>query len=272
MEHMENLAMEEMAENAEAQAAEEIVEGEPGAKVEQPEKMYTEEELNNRVDELLSKKLKRREERIRREYEERYAPYREVESVLNAGLGTSNITEATQNLRKYYENQGVEIPKYQSPQYNEEDLRVLAESEARRVMESGMEEVIEEVDRLARKGVSNMSQREKLVFKSLAKYREAEEGKLELLKEGVKREVVESREFQEFAEQFDTKTPMKKVYELYRKTQEKPPAEKIGSLHNGNQNEDKKYYTPEEVDRMKPEDLDNPEIMKRVRESMFRWK
>lgn len=271
----ENLILEE-SENTEEQAAEKTVEGEDGAAEEGKNvKMYTEEEfnkkLNSKLDEVLPKKLARKEARIRKEYEERYAPYREAEQVLNAGMGTSSITEASESLRKFYEEKGLQIPQYQQPSYNDTDMKVLAENEARQIIDLGLEEVIEEVDRLAKKGVENMTPRERLVFSQLAEHRKVESRRNELLSIGVKSEVVDSSEFKEFARQFNSETPISKVYELYEKATGTKPAEKIGSLKNGNSKEDKDYYTPDEVDKLTEKDLEDPKIFEKVRKSMLRW-
>lgn len=275
-EENENLVLDN-TENVDEQTTEEIVdggtepEGEPQDGTQEPVKTYTEEELNARVDELLAKKIARKEAKIRKEYEEKYSPYKEAESVLNAGLGTSNITEATNNLREFYSKKGVNIPKYE-PSYNENDMKVLANAEANSIIESGFDEVVEEVDRLAEKGVDNMTPREKLVFTKLAEYRKAEGSRKELASIGVKNEVIDSKEFKDFSSQFNSEIPITKVYELYTKTLDKPQIEKIGSMKNGNTQEEKVYYTPEEVDKLTEKDFDDPKIFQKVRESMAKWK
>jgi hypothetical protein len=166
--------------------------------VEMP-KTYTEEELNARVDELLAKKIARKEAKLRREYENKYSDYKEAESVLNAGLGTSSIKEATDNLLEFYKKKGVEIPKY-TPSYNEYDMKAGAEREANEIIESGFDEVVEEVDRLANKG--DLTPREKLIFNKLANYRVAEGNRKELAKIGVKDDVINSEDFKDFAKDF----------------------------------------------------------------------
>lgn len=269
----EDLVLED-TENVEEQTTEETVEGaaDTTESVEmEEEKLYTEEEFNNRMDELIPKKIARREAKIRKEYEDKYSPYKEAESVLNAALGTNNITEATETLKNFYKEKGVTIPEYESPQYSEDDLRVLASNEAQKIIESGYEDVVEEVDRLADKGIEGMTPRERLVFTQLAEYRKLEDSRSELRSIGVKNEVIDSKEFKDFAGQFNANTPMKTIYDLYTKTTDNPPTEKIGSMKNGSSPEEKTYYTPEEVDRLTAKDLDDPKIMQRVRESMTQW-
>ncbi|MFR2964975.1 MAG: hypothetical protein ACLTK0_00390 [Anaerovoracaceae bacterium] len=129
----------ENTENAEEPTAEETVESEVSAAEEESETIsYTQEELNQKVDEMVARKIARKESKIRREYEEKYAPYKEAERVLNAGLGTSSISEATSNLRKFYEEKGLEIPEDQNGGYSNDDLKVLADNEAQKIIDYGL--------------------------------------------------------------------------------------------------------------------------------------
>ena len=278
-EENENLVEEETTENAEEQAAEEIVEEDNGKileessteeKVEEEpkeqEKVYTEEEFNNRLDEILAKKIARKEAKIRREYERKYG---EAENILKAGLEKDTFEDAVDELKNFYTEKGVQIPKYEpSPR----EAEILADAEAREIIDSGYDDIVEEVDRLAEIGVDNMTPREKIVFSKLAEYRKSEEERRELASIGVKDDVIDSKEFQEFSSQFTSNTPISKVYELYTKTLDKPKIEKIGSMKNGNSQEEKTYYSPEDVDKLTPEDYDNPVIFKRVHDSMAKWK
>lgn len=45
-----------------------------------------------------------------------------------------------------------------------------------------------------------------------------------------------------------------------------------GSAKDSGASELKEYYSPEDVDRLSDKDLDNPEIVKRIRQSMTKWK
>lgn len=279
-EENENLVEEETTENAEELTAEENVEdnGEVEDDVteeeveseepQEPVKKYTEDELNQRVDDLLAKKLARKEAKIRREYEKKYG---RAETVLKAGLQKDSLEDAVSELEAYYENEGVQIPKY-DPEYNHYDMEAGAEKEANSIIESGYDEVKDEVDRLAKIGVDKMTPREKIVFSKLAEYRKSEDNRKELASIGVKDDVIDSKEFKDFATQFTQNTPISRVYELYTKTLDKPKVEKIGSMKNGNSQEEKTYYTPEEVDKLTPEDYDDPVIFKRVHDSMAKWK
>ena len=236
-------------------------------------KTYTEEELNARVDELLAKKIARKEAKLRREYENKYSDYKEAESVLNAGLGTSNIKEATENLMEFYKKKGVEIPKY-TPSYNDYDMKAGAELEAKEIIESGFDEVVEEVDRLADKGVDNMTPREKLIFSKLAEYRKTEGNRQELAKIGVKDDVINSNEFKDFAKDFKSDVPITRIYEKYAKLQPKPEVEVIGSMKNATSTDSgvKDFYTRDEALKFTKKDFDkNPALYKAVEQSMLKW-
>lgn len=238
----------------------------PVEEVKEPEKLYTEEDFNKKLDEVLAKKIARKEAKIRKEYDSKYG---RVESVLKSGLGVNSIEEATNQLSEFYTKKGIQIPS--EPTYSDRDMEVLAKAEADDIISSGFDEVIEEVDRLAEIGVNNMTPREKATFQRLAEYRQNVERNKELASIGVKEEVYDSKEFKDFADQFTSNTPITKVYEIYAKTLDKHAPEKMGSMKNGNTQEEKTYYSPEDVDKLTSEELDDPKIFERVRKSMEKW-
>lgn len=269
----------DVTENVEEQATEELVNGakveEPGEQAEpvindeeapvsteQVEKTYTKAELTEKIDNAV----RRREAKLRREYEDKYS---KIETVLNAGLGTSNIQEATNKLEDFYKQKGINIPS--EPRLTERQVEVLGKNEANEIISAGFDEVVEEVDRLAEKGIENMTPYEKIVFKNLAEYRQTTERENELAKIGVNKDVLTSSDFQEFASQFKDNVPVSKVYEQWQKNQPKPKVEQIGSMKTMQPDRYKDYYTPEEVDKLTMEDLNNPKIMEAVDKSMAIW-
>ena len=261
-----------VTENVEGQTTEQNAGVEAVETVETP-KTYTEEELNSRVDELLAKKIARKEAKIRKEYEEKYSPYKEAESVLNAGLGTSNITEATNNLREFYTKKGINIPKYE-PSYNENDMKVLANAEAQSIIEAGFDEVVEEVDRLAELGVDNMTLRQRETFIKLAEYRQNEESKKELAKIGVGEEALKDNDFIEFANKLNPSMSIKEKYEMYSQFKPKPQVETIGSMKNATTQDGgvKDFYSRDEALKFTKADFDkNPALFKAVENSMSKW-
>lgn len=243
----------ESTENVET-TTEEVVE-----QIETPEKTYTEEE----VDQIVGKRIARNTAKIRREYEKKYGA---LESVLRAGTGKEDVAEMTDTFREYYQGKGIKMPA--EPNYSTRDIEVLARAEADEIINSGYEEVVEEVDRLTGIGIANMSAREKEVFRTLAEYRRnAERGK-ELAKIGVTEDVYGSKAFKDFAAKFSSSTPVTEIYEIYNKMQPRKEVKTMGSMVNSQTPKVKEFYTPEEIGRLTEEDLDNEEIWNAVRRSM----
>ena len=58
------------------------------------EKMFTQEQVNKIV-----------QERVRRAKNDDEAKYRELQNVLNAGLGTNSVEESTEKLKQFYKEQ-----------------------------------------------------------------------------------------------------------------------------------------------------------------------
>ena len=241
--------IEEVAENVE-QTTEET----------QQVKTYTQEE----VDAIVGKRLARKEARIRKEYDRKYG---DLEGVLKAGMDKEDIGEITEDLRDFYGNKkGIKMPS--KIDYSEADIEMLARAEADDIIRGGYEDAVEEVDRLTDIGYADMTAREKAVFKVLAEYVDKEERKKELSSIGVTEEVYESAEFKDFASKFNSNIPIKDVYEIYRKTQPKKNIKPMGSMKQGQDTGVKDYYTPEEIERLTEEDLDNPKVWEAVRRSM----
>lgn len=261
MNELENMV--EMPENVE-ETTEEIIESVEEPVIEEPAKVYTEEEFRQR----LEKGIKRREAKIRKEYDERYGG---LENVLKAGTGLGSVEEIEGNFRQFYEGKGIQIPT--QPTYSDKDIAVLAKAEAEDIIQSGLDEVIDEVNRLAKIGVDKMSARDKAVFSQLAAYRKDAEQARELSKIGVPEEVYNSKEYKEFAGMFDSKTPTAKVYELYEKTQPEKEFKLPGSMKQTTQDTRvKEFYTVEEARRFTKADFDNtPGLFEAVERSMYKW-
>lgn len=257
MSEQEILAAEQAAENVEVTT-------------EETPKTYTEAEFNAKLDEVLGKKIARREAKIRKEYERKYG---NLEEVLKAGTGKESVEEMTDTFTKFYRDKGINIP--EKPKYSQKDIEVLARAEANEIINSGFEDVVEEVDRLAAVGAANMTAREKALFKVLAEHRQSAERGRELSKIGVTEDVYNSQEFQSFAGKFNPNTPIRDIYDIYNKTLPKKEIKTMGSMknHNGGDNGIKDFYTVEEARKFTKKDFDeNPELYKKVRESMLKWK
>ena len=261
MEYMNNELVTEVTENAEGAAAEETVE-----QVEKPVgRTYTDKEVNA----IVGKKLARQEKKLRGEYEEKYRP---LEEVITAGTGITDVGEMISTFRQHYESKGIKMPT--KPSYTDKDIEVLASADAKEIIGYGFEEVVEETDRLASKGVANMSQREKALFKQLAAYRQNEEKGRELAKIGVTEDIYNSKEFRDFSAKFNPNTPVTEIYNLYQKMQPKKEVRTMGSMRNNTPQDNgvKDFYSYEEAMKFTKKDFDNnPELYKAVQKSMIKW-
>lgn len=249
----------EVTENVES-TTEETVE-----QVEQPVKTYTEEEVNQ----IVGKKLARNTAKIRKEYEKKYG---ELETVLKAGTGKEDVGEMTNTFRQFYEQKGIQIPK--EPTYSARDIEALAKVDASDIINAGLDDVIEEVDRLADIGLNNMTDREKAVFKELAEYRKTAERGRELAKIGVTEDVYNSKEFKDFAGKFSSNTSVTEIYEIFNKMQPRKEIRTAGSMTSATQTDTgvKDFYTRDEALQFTKADFDkNPALFKAVEQSMRKW-
>ena len=265
MEDNENVVL-EGTENVEEQATEELVDGVAGAETAE-EKLYTQADIdrlvNAKVDELLPRKLERAKSKMQREYMEKYG---RTETVLKAGLGVESIEQATDKLAEFYTSKGINIPTENT--YSEQDLAILANAEANDIINSGYEDLVEEVDRLAEKGANNMTAREKLVFTKLAEERKRQESIKELAQIGVKPEALNDSDYINFANMLNPSLSAKEKYEKYLEFKPKAKVETIGSMKSGQKDKVKDYYTEDEISRMSLEDLRDPRVWEAVRKSM----
>ena len=255
--------VEETTENVEVATTEEIATEQVEV---QPEKTFTQSELN----EIVKGAKARAKAQVRKEYDRKYG---NLTNVLKAGTGKESVEEMTDAFAKFYEGKGIKISR--EPNYTDKDIEVLATAEANEVIRLGYDEVVDEVERLADLGVENMTPREKLYFKALAEHRQKTERQNELSKIGVTDEVFNSKEFQDFAKQFNSTTPIADIFNIYNKMQPKKEIKPMGSMKNSNSGDSgvKDFYTPEEARRFTRKELDsNPALFAAIEKSMQKWK
>ena len=134
-----------------------------------------------------------------------------------------------------------------------------------------------ESKRLLDIGYDKMTERDKIIFKRLAEAKKFEEDKKAIRSLGINEDILNNKEFIDFVKEYDIPTdmPFSKKYSLFQKTQNKSVDNsnvgRPGSMKNSDSKVEKEFFTPEEVDRLRPEDYDNPKIMEKVRKSMLRW-
>lgn len=274
MEENEMLEQTNETENVDTQTTEEIGEGieltdtteEVGEDKEttEPEekeevRTFTQEE----VDEIVKRRLARKE----RDYQKELSKYKSTEEVLKTGLGATDITDAEDKLREFWSEQGIRLPDRVKPGLTDNEIKILAKAEANEIIESG--EAEEEANKLASKGYDNLGIKEKEIFNTLAEHLTHEKKVNELKSIGVKADLLDSKEFKDFASKFNSNTSIKDVYELYSKTHKQGKnIEKIGSMATQTPDKTKTVYTDEEIAKLTLDDLDKPGVWDAVRNSM----
>lgn len=272
-EENENL-VEESTENVEL-TTEEIVKGVEGIEpteqsdvvVETDETPVIETFTKEQVDEMIAKKLARKEAKIRREYENKYS---RLETVVNTGLGTTNVEESTQKLEEFYKKRGINIPS--TPTYTERETELIANGEAQDIINAGFDEVVEEVDRLAEIGVENMTQRDRIMFTKLATYRQEVEQENDLRALGISKEEINNPEFKDYSKKLNPELSLKEKYEMYSQVKPKKEIRQIGSVKSGMTNQIKDHYTQEEIAKLSLDDLNDDQVWEAVRNSMTNQK
>ena len=280
MEDEEMLETTNETENVETETTEEIQDEvnteAPEAEAEEAEaeetevKTFTQEQLDAIIADRVRRERNtssRSEANIRREYEEKLA---DIENIIKAGFGTNNLDEGLTRITELCKNKGITIPERKSS-YSQNDLEVLANHAANEIIADGYDAVDLELKKLANKGVDRMTSREKLIFSKLDATKKVMDSEKELASIGVKPEILQSKEFKDFADKFTgSKFSMKEVYEMYAKeTKPKPKAKPIGSMINNNPGKVKDHISEAEYDKMTDKEIE--ENMPLIRKSMQKW-
>lgn len=257
----------DVTENTEAQPVEENEEGieltdtTSNNEGNESVKTYTEEDLerlvNERVNEILPNKIEREKRKIEKNYRDKLANYEETESILSTALKTQGITEINKQMRELYKEQGIDIPIYQKPKYSDDDEKALGELEASKVIKLGFDAMQEEANQLADIGTDKMTVRQKAMFAKLATELTTQKEKRELVKMGVKEDILEDLNFKQFSSQFNKNVPIQTRYEMYQKfnNKEAKKYDQIGSLKNNKEPIKKDFYSYEEIANMSPEEV-----------------
>ena len=288
MENEEMLELTNEAENTETQSAEEMAggieltdtEGEQSSEEATPKK----EEVRQTLRELLksnpdyqeefSEMMKTRLDRQERNFQKELSKYKDTENVLKSTLGASDIEEANKKLREYYENEGIKLPEVYKPGLSSREIEVLAKADAQDFINEGYDSMLNEANRLAAKEYKNLNDRERIIFNTLAEELNKENSKRELLKVGAKEDVLNDKDFINFRNQFNSKTPIGDIYNLYLQThnsKQKPTP--MGSMKDTTAKKDiKDYYSPDDVNKLTDEDWAKPGVFEKALASMKKWK
>ena len=101
-----------------------------------------------------------------------------------------------------------------------------------------------------------------------------ENTKRDLLKIGVKEDLLNNKDFIDFKSKFNSKTPIGDIYNLFLKTQDsksKPAA--IGSMKDTTaQKETKDFYSPKDVENLTDDEWAKPGVWEKALASIKKWK
>lgn len=232
-----------------------------------------EERANKLFEEKVEERLIRDRVNRERKQNKELAKYKHLEDVIKAGLGVDNLDDAISRTSNFYKEQGVNIPEFKDG-YSERDEKILAKADAQEIIELGRNEMEMEANRIASIPADRRTVREKTIFDTLCKELISLKDMDDLKAKGYKTDILSTKEFNEFRDQFNVNTPISKIYEMYNKINIQPvvqPKSPGSAKSNNSNNEIKDYYTPEEVRNLSEDDLDNPKLMRAVEKSMELW-
>lgn len=266
IENEEELTSEENTQEVEETPVEETPQGEEIKEEEQPQgKFYTDEEFNQKVNEIADRRVARKMRKLERELDK----YKDTENVLKSQLGGENIDEINTNLRNLYENEGVELPsRYVSEDRDYIEFQATRDSED--FISEGYEAMKDEANRLANIGYDNLNAKDKLVFTKLCDALDRKDDEKILKGLNVDTNILDNKDFIEYRSQFNRNVPISKIYEMYSGINE-TKINTPGSLTN-NTKVESEYFTDEEIANLTMEELDDPVIWEKVRKSQTRNK
>lgn len=286
MENEEMLEQTNETENVETQTTEEMVDkgieltDTSNSHEEQLEKKEVKQTLreilksNPEYQEEFSEMMKARLDRKDREFQKELSKYKDTENVLKSTLGANNTEEVNKKLREYYEAEGVKLPEVYKPGLSSREIEVLAKADAQDFINEGYDSMLNEANRLASKEYKNLNERERIIFNTLAEALTEENTKRDLLKIGVKEDLLNNKDFIDFKSKFNSKTSIGDIYNLYLKAQDsksKPAA--IGSMKDTTaQKETKDFYSPKDVENLTDDEWAKPGVWEKALASIKKWK
>lgn len=234
-----------------------------------------EERANKRTQEQIEQRLIRDRINRERKQNQELAKYRQLESIMKAGLGVETLDEAINKSSEFYKGQGVNIPIYkEESSLSERDEKILAEADAREIISFGKQEMETEANRIASIPENKRTLREKTVFNALCKELINLRDVDTLKSKGYEIDLLNEKKFIEFRNQFNVNTPIETIVGMYKQVNnlnvEQPKSPGSAKSSTGIK-QIKDYYSPEDFDKLTDEDLRNPKIMEIVDKSRLQW-
>lgn len=243
------------------------------------EKLYTREEMQAEIDRNVQGRLAR----VERDNARKIQEYEELVSTLRVGMGKSdgNVQDLNKDLRKFYKEQGIEIPDAVSRGLSEREEKILARAEAEEIINGGDDYINQMANEIYNIPAEKRTIRQKAIFESLGKHMMQEKAKAQLKEKGVDESILQDNSFKEFAGRFTAQTSIADIYDMYQKINAKevvetPKRERPASTGStktvAKTNTVKEYYTEEEASKFTQKELmANPELLRAVEDSMAKW-
>ena len=248
-------------------------------------KTYTEEEveqikanLKKEYDTNSQKIFDSRWAREKDKIEKANAPLLQMESVLTKQLGATDRNDLVKKLGDFY-NVDISSP---SGKLTERQERILANADAEDIKSLGYEEMVSEANRIASIPRDQRTIHDSVVFDSLARELTEQKEKKELNEKGYDLAILEDGKFKDFRKKLNYDTSIAEAVDMYnllvkgKSMEDKPkpvkPASAGSTKSNVTQAQLKDFYTYEEAMQFSKADFDkNPELYKRVQDSMSKW-
>ncbi|MBR3163585.1 MAG: hypothetical protein IKF17_05760 [Clostridia bacterium] len=215
---------------------------------------YTEEEYQRAINKIIARERSR--------YEKQINPL--INTLKAGGFEEDTLPALTNSIQKSYENQGINIPKYDQ-MLTEKEQKALAKADAEEVIDLGEEVMKQTFAELYAK--EDRSVREEELMYLISQEHSKRMAKKDLLELGADPDkVLNDSKFKDFAKKWSSDVSVKEIYQAYKKLNDKPvqkPAS-AGSVKN-NESETNKY-TQAKIDNMTPQEMaeawEDPEFRK----------
>lgn len=268
----EEIVEEDVPETSEEETSEEVVVNASQDNEEDIEKLI-EERANKLFEEKISDRLAKDRTIRERDFQKELSKYKKLENIMKAGLGVGNVDEAIAKSTEFYEEQGIEIPEFKDS-YSERREQRLAKLDAQDIIDLGKEEMEMEANKLSKIPLEKRTTYQRVMFDTISSELTDIKATEELKSKGYDTSILDDKDFKDFRSQFNANTSISKIYDMYNKVNgnvvERPKSP--GSAKSTTQvKQIKDYYSPEDFDKLTPEELNNPEIMKVVDKSRLQW-
>lgn len=209
----------------------------------------TENDIQGKIDHAVKTRLERERRNFERDNKELY----EMENILKVGLGVENRADMIKQLNEFYKDKA-DIKPYKSSA-NERDERILAEADAKEVIELGLNEMEAEANRIASIPVEERSIREKTMFNTICEAIIEQRQVNELKDKGIDTNILEDKSFKEFKNKFNLNTTISDIYDMYSKINQKPEKPASAGSAKNESGKVSKTFTPEQINNMSPQEL-----------------